>query len=116
MAAHHARHRCCFYLVVYGVNIRTGVEDSDVTQTDERVKVYGADWCGVTRMTLKHLDGLGVPYKYINVDEDPQSSAWVKEQNDGDEVKPTLDIEGEVLSAPRDYLLDDALRRHGILS
>ena len=84
--------------------------------SEDRVKVYGADWCGVTRMTRQHLDEVGVPYLYINVDNDPAASQWVKDQNNGDELKPTLDIEGEVLSAPRDYMLDDALKRHGILS
>jgi mycoredoxin len=87
-----------------------------MTQADDRVKVYGADWCGVTNMTRRHLDELSVPYRYINVEQDPRASEWVKAQNHGDEVKPTLDIEGEVLSAPKNYLLDDALKRHGILS
>ncbi len=84
--------------------------------TQEKVKVYGTDWCGVTRMTLRHLDELQVPYGYVDIEQDPQAAAWVREQNNGDELKPTLDIEGEVLSAPRDYLLDDALKRHGLLS
>lgn len=83
--------------------------------TEDKVKVYGADWCGVTRMTRAHLDELDVAYTYIDIDEDREAAAWVRDQNDGDELKPTLDIEGEVLSAPRDYMLDDALRRHNIL-
>jgi len=77
--------------------------------------VYGADWCGVTTSTLKHLDEIRVPYLYVDVDHDPAASQWVKDQNNGQELKPTLDIDGEVLSAPRDYMLDDALNRHGIL-
>lgn len=83
---------------------------------DERVKVYGADWCGVTTATRRHLDAIGVPYAYIDVDRDPEASEWVKRQNHGDEMKPTLDIEGEVLSVPRNAELDDALRRHGVLA
>ena len=87
-----------------------------MTQSDEaRIKVYGADWCGVTRSTLRHLDGLGVPYRYIDVDQDPVASQWVKDQTDGMEIKPTLDIEGEVLTAPRDQALDGVLESHGIL-
>ncbi|MDQ3328773.1 MAG: glutaredoxin family protein [Chloroflexota bacterium] len=82
----------------------------------ERVVVYGADWCGITINTLRHLDEIGVSYSYIDVDQDEASSRWVKDQNKGEEVKPTLDIEGEVLSAPRNYMLDDALKRHGILA
>ncbi len=85
-------------------------------ESKERVVVYGADWCGVTTNTLRHLDEIGVSYAYIDVDQDAASSQWVKDQNKGEELKPTLDIEGEVLSAPRDYMLDDALKRHGILT
>ena len=82
----------------------------------ERVVVYGADWCGVTTQTRQHLDDISVAYKYVDVEQDAAASQWVKDQNNGKEMKPTLDIEGEVLSAPRDYMLDDALKRHGILA
>ena len=81
----------------------------------ERVMVYGAGWCAVSVMTLRHLDELGVPYEYVDIDQDRDAAAWVRSHNNGDELKPTIDIEGEVLSAPRNYILDDALRRHGIL-
>lgn len=81
----------------------------------ERVTVYGADWCVVSAMTLRHLDELGVPYEYVDIDGDPGAAAWVRAHNNGDELKPTIDIGGEILSAPRNYMLDDALRRHGIL-
>ncbi len=84
--------------------------------SNERVMVYGADWCGVTRSTRRHLEEIDVAYKYIDVEQDPAASQWVKDQNNGTELKPTLDIEGEILSAPRDYMLDDALKRHGILA
>jgi mycoredoxin len=47
------------------------------------IKVYGADWCGDTKKTLKYLDSLGVNYQYINVEEDETASRWVKNQNDG---------------------------------
>ncbi len=33
----------------------------------------------------------------------------------GDKLKLAIDIDGEVLSAPRHHVLDDALRRHGYL-
>ena len=74
------------------------------------IKVYGADWCGLTRYTLRHLDELGVAYEYIDVDNDQQASEWVKQQNNGKEKKPTLDIDGRVLTAPSNRQLDEALR------
>lgn len=82
----------------------------------EKIIVYGANWCGVTRMTMRHLDEVGVQYSYIDIDQDREAAAWVRDQNNGKELKPTLSIEGEVLSAPKNYMLDDSLKRHGLVS
>jgi thioredoxin reductase (NADPH) len=76
----------------------------------EKVKVYGADWCGPTRRTLMHLDELGVEYEYIDVDHDEAASQWVKDQNNGKEKKPTLDINGLVMTSPGMKQLEEALR------
>ena len=75
----------------------------------QNVKVYGADWCGMTRRTLSHLDDLGVEYEYINVDHDPAASEWVKQQNAGKEKKPTVDIDGRVITYPSNQELDEIL-------
>lgn len=89
---------------------------SDGLDTMERIKVYGADWCGLTRRTLTHLDRLGVPYEYINVDYDREASEWVMRHNNGKEKKPTLDINGRVLTAPTHKELEDALRSEHVLA
>jgi glutaredoxin len=81
----------------------------------ERVKVYGADWCGLTRRTLTHLDRLGVAYDYIDVDYDRDASEWVMSHNNGKEKKPTLNINGRVLTAPTHKQLEDALRTEHVL-
>ncbi|MDT4954178.1 MAG: mycoredoxin [Acidobacteriota bacterium] len=81
----------------------------------EKVKVYGADWCGDTKRTLKALDKLGVAYDYINVEQDEQASNWVKEQNGGRERKPTLKIGKQVLSVPSDEELELILTDNGML-
>jgi glutaredoxin len=73
------------------------------------VKVYGADWCPMTRRSISHLKSLGVPFEYINVEEDPQVAEWVKAQNGGKEKKPTIDIEGRILAEPTNEELDAAL-------
>jgi mycoredoxin len=80
----------------------------------ERVKVYGADWCGDTQRTLKQLDNLGVAYDYVNIEQDEQAALWVKEQNDGKERKPTLQVGEQVLSVPSEKELESALRENGL--
>jgi glutaredoxin len=79
------------------------------------VRVYGADWCAMTNRTLEHLDELGVPYDYIDIDKNKQAAAWVKQQNNGKEKKPTLDINGTILVEPTDEDLDEVLRDQQIL-
>ena len=73
------------------------------------VKVYGADWCPMTRRSLDHLRLLHVPFDYIDIEKDPAASEWVKRQNHGKELKPTIDIEGRILAEPSNEELDAAL-------
>lgn len=80
-----------------------------------KIKVYGADWCHDTQSTLEHLDELAVDYQYINIEQDAEAARWVREQNDGKERKPTLDIEGLVLSVPGNQELDAALEKQGLI-
>lgn len=74
------------------------------------IKVYGADWCSATQLTLRYLDKLGVPYEYIDVDDNPEASEWVKQQNNGKEKKPTLQIDGKVFTEPSRQVLDQLLK------
>jgi glutaredoxin len=80
------------------------------------IKVYGADWCSMTKSALRHLDQLGVEYQYINIDHDREAAQWVAAQNGGKEKKPTIDIDGEILSEPPSGLLDQVLQTKGLLN
>jgi len=80
------------------------------------VKVYGADWCEDTRHTREFLERLGVQYTYVNIEQDESAARWVREQNGGDERKPTLDVAGQVLSVPTDHELTGALRERGLMA
>ncbi len=82
---------------------------------DKDIKVYGADWCSMTTRTLAHLERVGVEFDYIDIDQDPAASQWVKEQNDGKEKKPTVDLKGQILSEPTNAELDQALKQKGLL-
>ena len=87
-----------------------------MAQSSDELVVYGADWCHVTQETLAFLDDLGVDYEYVNIEQDPDASAWVKEQNGGMEVKPTLKLGDYVLTAPSADVLEAALREHRVLA
>ena len=83
-------------------------------ESTDQVVVYGTDWCGVTQQALRHLDDLGVPYQYVNIEQDSRAAAWVRDHNGGMELKPTIDVGGEVLSAPAADVLGQTLRQHGL--
>ena len=80
----------------------------------ERVTVYGADWCGDTVRTLKHLDQSGVTYDYIDIDQDAQGEKKVIEFNKGKRRIPLVEIGSESdtrsLSVPSASELDQALK------
>jgi len=82
---------------------------------ETKVKVYGADWCSMTTRTLAHLEQVGVPFDYIDVEADEAASQWVKDQNDGKEKKPTLDVAGTVVITPSNAELEKALKAAGLL-
>jgi glutaredoxin len=73
------------------------------------IKVYGADWCPGTQNALAHLKQMGVPFRYIDVEQDTEASEWVKAQNGGKERKPTIDVDGRILIEPSDRELESAL-------
>lgn len=83
----------------------------------DKIEVYGADWCGMTKRSRALLDGAGVAYEYTDIDGDREAAAWVREQNpDGKERKPTIKIGTRVLVEPSDAELSEALRAAGSMS
>jgi glutaredoxin len=80
------------------------------SKTSRHVKVFGADWCPSTQSVLFHLKKIRVPLEYINLETDPASSEWVKQQNQGKELKPTIVIGDRILAEPTNQELDAALR------
>ena len=80
------------------------------------VRVYGADWCEDTQATRNRLDSLGVPYHYVNVEQDKSAQDWVKQQNQGKQKTPTLDIQGQILVEPDERELELVLRGKGLMS
>lgn len=81
-----------------------------------KIIVYGADWCTTTQATLAHLKRSGVDFRYVDIDKDREAAKWVAGQNNGREKKPTLDVNGHVLTEPTNGELDRLLRAEGILA
>jgi len=81
----------------------------------ERVIVYGADWCGDTRRTLRQLDQKGVSYDYIDIDANEEGEQKVIAFNKGKRRIPMVEIAAEgggmtALSVPDEAELTAALK------
>jgi glutaredoxin len=57
---------------------------------------------------------MGIPYRYVDIEEDRSAARWVAAQNGGKEKKPTLDINGQVLTTPSDTELMEVLEAQGM--
>ena len=75
----------------------------------DTVTVYGADWCGDTVRTLRHLDNSGVPYDYIDIDQNTEGERKVIDFNRGKRRIPLVEIGEKALSVPSAQELDEAL-------
>jgi mycoredoxin len=84
----------------------------EITMT-EQVSIYGTDWCGDTRRSLRVLDTAGVEYDYIDIDDDRDGEKKVIEFNKGKRRIPLVEIASEKgtqsLSVPSDSELKKAL-------
>jgi glutaredoxin len=80
--------------------------------------VYGADWCEDTRRSLRHLRRLGVPHRYVNIDEDLGALHRALALNGGNRRTPTIDLGlgGSPLVEPDNDTLTGALIEVDMLS
>ncbi len=56
------------------------------------VTMYSTTWCGYCDRLKKQLDREGIGYTEVNIEQDPQSAAYVESVNNGNQVVPTLQI------------------------
>lgn len=70
-------------------------------QTAEKIKMYATTWCGDCRFAKRWLDSHGIPYEYINIEEDESAAEIVVRVNKGARSVPTIIFpDGSVLVEP----------------
>ncbi|HEX7152675.1 MAG TPA: glutaredoxin family protein [Thermoanaerobaculia bacterium] len=78
------------------------------------IKIYGADWCGDTRRAKRHLDKQGIPYDFVDVDQDQDAEQKVIAFSKGKRRIPLIEIATEKgtqsLAVPSESELDNALK------
>lgn len=68
--------------------------------THPPILILGRDTCDDTIRSRSHLDALGIPYTYGNVELDPDADARNRSFNRGNRVTPTILI-GDPLAPTR---------------
>lgn len=78
--------------------------------------MYGSEWCGDCRRAKRVFERLGVPYDYIDPDDDPVVMQLIREFNGGLQSIPVIVFpDGSHLTEPSDAELEEKLRSAGLL-
>jgi mycoredoxin len=79
--------------------VQESLTQSNIKQ--ETIKMYATTWCGDCRMAKRWFDGHGIPYEYINIEEDEQAAEYVVRVNQGKQSVPTIVFpDGSILVEP----------------
>lgn len=71
------------------------------SEKQETVRMYATRWCGDCRMAKRWFDAHGIPYEYINIEEDEHAAAYVSRVNNGMHSVPTIVFpDGSILVEP----------------
>ena len=65
-----------------------------------KIKIYGADWCSDCLVLKKILDEKEIEYEYIVCTDNQEVIDFIKKNNNGKRIIPTLDIDGKIYSNP----------------
>ena len=69
--------------------------------SEQQIKMYATTWCGDCRMAKRWFDAHGIPYEYINIEEDDAAADYVIQVNRGKRSVPTIVFpDGSVLVEP----------------
>ncbi len=63
---------------------------SVTTPAEGTITMYSTTWCGYCRRLKKQLDGAGIAFTEVNIEEDPQAASYVEEVNGGNQTVPTV--------------------------
>lgn len=80
--------------------------------TQEKIKMYATTWCGDCRVAKRWFDSRGIPYEYINIEENDEAAKFVVRVNKGMQSVPTIVFpDGSVLVEPNLRQLTEKLSK-----
>jgi mycoredoxin len=66
------------------------------------IVMYGADWCGDCRRAQRLLDDRGVPYRYVDVEDDDEAREESRRIGNSTKIPVIVMPDGSVLVEPTD--------------
>ncbi len=80
-----------------------------MSDTDNKITVYSADWCAFCHAAKEYFDKLGVKYTDKNVERDPEAGLEATDKS-GQRGIPVIDIDGEIIVGFDRPKIDAALK------
>ena len=66
-----------------------------------RISLYGAHWCPDCRRSKQFLGEHQIPYRWVDIEEDPEAEKYVLRKNGGRRIIPTIEFpDGSILAEP----------------
>jgi len=79
---------------------------SQVTETAERIVVYGASWCPDARRARRFFDEQGIEYRWTDIEQDHSAREFVRNTNGGEIIIPVIVFPDQsILVEPTNYEL-----------
>lgn len=73
---------------------------------EPKIIVYGTTWCGDCRRARRFLDNHEIDYEWININQDREAEAYVRQVNHGNRSVPTIVFpDGSILVEPSNLQL-----------
>ena len=54
------------------------------------ITMYSTSWCGYCRRLRTQLDSAGIGYTVVDIEEQPETAAFVEQVNGGNQTVPTV--------------------------
>lgn len=74
------------------------------------ITIYATEWCWDCRRARKFLGQHAIPFRWVNIDHDPEAEKFVKQTNKGMRSVPTIVFpDGSILVEPSNQQLERKL-------
>jgi mycoredoxin len=77
---------------------------------EDEIVLYGTTWCYQSKQSKSIFDRNNIPYRWVDIDKDPEGRAFVEKTNHGFRSVPTIVFQdGSILVEPSEKVLKQKL-------